>query len=160
MSLLDHTRPSGSLLRKTRIFAVIVILSNLAGNALMSVGLHQIGSLLDKSPLAYVLALTNPYVAAGVGLLIIWTIAHMMLLSWADLSYVLPVASFGYALTAVVGRVFLHETVSASRWGGVSLIVLGILLVGHTSPSSTPRDKALAGQPQTNPETEPELVMQ
>lgn len=127
------------LLRKTRIFALIVILSSVAGNSLLSVGLRQHGSLVGKPALAYVLALLHPYVAVGVALLIVWMIAHMMLLSWADLSYVLPVTSMGYVLTAVVGRVFLHENVSWTRWAGVAVIVAGFTLVSRTPPSSRPR---------------------
>ena len=33
----------------------------------------------------------------------------MALLSWADLSYVLPVTAIGYVLVALVGRVFLQS---------------------------------------------------
>jgi drug/metabolite transporter (DMT)-like permease len=53
------------------------------------------------------------------------------------LSYVLPVTSIGYVLPAVVGRFFLHEQVSLLRWAGISLIMLGVILVGRTSPQTT-----------------------
>lgn len=149
-----ETHRSAALLRKTRIFALIVIFSNVLGNSLLGVGLHQIGSLLGKPPAAYVTALFNPYAAAGVALLIVWMITHMMLLSWADLSYVLPLTSLGYVLTAVAGRVFLHETVSWTRWMGVCVIVLGFSLVSRTSPASAPAKKKAAPVPDR------ELVLQ
>jgi len=82
-------------------------------------------------------ALFNPWVAVGVSLLIVWLLSHMALLSWADLSYVLPVTSIAYVLAAVVGRLFLHEQVSLVRWAGISLIMLGVILVGRTSPRTT-----------------------
>jgi uncharacterized membrane protein len=117
---------------KTRVFTILVVVSNVAGNYLLSVGLRQVGSLIGKSPLAYIAALFNGWVAAGVALLIVWMFSQLALLSWADLSYVMPVTSIGYVLAAVVGRVFLHETVSWQRWAGIWLIVLGVLLVSRT----------------------------
>ncbi len=65
-------------------------------------------------------------------MLILWMLSHMALVSWADLSYVLPVTSLGYALVALSGKVFLHEHVSLARWAGVFLIIGGVVLVGQT----------------------------
>lgn len=117
---------------KTRIVTAVVILSNVLGDSILRYGLQQVGSLVAKPPLAYILALFNPLVAVGVSLLILWMLSHMALVSWADLSYVLPVTSIGYALVAVCGRVFLHEQVSLARWAGIFLIVMGVILVGQT----------------------------
>jgi uncharacterized membrane protein len=126
-----------ALLFKTRILTVIVVLTQVLGDYFLSRGLRQVGSLVGSSPLDFILALANPWVALGVVLLISWLFAHMVLLSWADLSYVLPVTSVGYVLVTLTGRFFLHETVSVTRWSGVILIVLGIMLVSRTSPSTT-----------------------
>ena len=130
--------PVKTLLLKTRIFTAIVVVTNVLGNSLLSLGMRGVGELLTLSPVPYVKALFNPLVAAGVSLLIVWLLSHMALLSWADLSYVLPVTSIAYALAAVVGRVFLHEQISLARWAGVALIVVGVALVGRTVPRTTP----------------------
>jgi uncharacterized membrane protein len=53
----------------------------------------------------------------------------MTLLSWADLSYVLPVTAIGYVLVALLGRVFLAEQIPVKRWAGIVLIVAGVALV-------------------------------
>ena len=129
--------PVKTLLLKTRIFTAIVVVTNVLGNSLLSLGMRGVGELLTLSPVPYVKALFNPLVAAGVSLLIVWLLSHMALLSWADLSYVLPVTSIAYALAAVVGRVFLHEQISLARWAGVALIVIGVALVGRTVPRTT-----------------------
>ena len=42
----------------------------------------------------------------------------MTLLSWADLSYVLPVTSIGYVLTAFLGKYFFAEQITWQRWFG------------------------------------------
>jgi uncharacterized membrane protein len=125
-----------TLLLKTRILTVIVVLTQVLGDYFLSRGLHQVGSLVDKPPLAFIVAFLNPWVALGVTLLILWLFSHMVLLSWADLSYVLPVTSIGYVLIAITGRFFLHEAVSPMRWCGVFLIVAGVILVGRTAPSN------------------------
>ena len=122
------------LRQKTRNFTALVILSNLFGNFSLSWGLRQVGRLISLSPWAYVEALFNPWVALGVSLLIVWLLSHMALLSWADLSYVLPVTSIGYVLSALAGRFLLHEDISSWRWAGILLIVLGVTLVARTAP--------------------------
>lgn len=127
---------AGSLHFKTRVFTAIVVLTNVLGNFSLSWGMRSVGHLLTWSPLRYMQALLNPWVAMGASLLILWLLSHMALLSWADLSYVLPVTSIGYVLIALVGRVFLHEQVSGPRWAGIALIVLGVALVGRTAPGS------------------------
>lgn len=130
------THRHAALLLKTRILTVIVVLTQVVGDYFLSYGLRGAGSLLGRPPLDYILALANPWVALGVGLLISWLFSHMILLSWADLSYVLPVTSIGYVLVTLTGRFFLHEAVSPMRWCGVVLIVLGVMLVGQGAPHS------------------------
>ena len=125
------------LLLKTRVLTVIVILANVLGNFAMSWGLKRHGAALGDSALDYLRVFLNPWVLAGVSLLIVWLLARMALLSWADLSYVLPVTSIGYVLNAVMGKVFLAERVTAPRWFGTLLIVAGVALVGATSVRTT-----------------------
>lgn len=141
-----QTEPA-HLLLKTRIFTVLVVLSNVLGNLALSLGLRRVGRLVSLSPVAYIQALFDPWVAAGVVLLIVWMLSHMTLLSWADLSYVLPVTSVGYVLAAVAGRLFLAEQITVARWAGIALIVAGVSLVGRTAVRTRPHARgAGAGQ--------------
>ncbi|MEP7361985.1 MAG: hypothetical protein ABI972_01920 [Acidobacteriota bacterium] len=100
----------------------MVVLSNLAGNLCLNWGMKQSGELLQ------------PAVVAGVALLIVWTLARMALLSWADLSFVLPVTAVGYVLSAAAGMVFFGEHVAAERWAGAALVTVGAALVGAEAP--------------------------
>ena len=120
------------LVFKTRVFTVIVVLSNVLGNFSLSFGMRRVGRVVSLSPIAYVEALFNPWVAFGVALLILWTLSHMALLSWADLSYVLPVTAIGYVLVALAGWAFLNEQISTARAAGITLIVSGVVLVSAT----------------------------
>ena len=123
-------------LLKTRIVTLFVVLTQVFGDYFLSRGLRQVGSLVGQPATAYIAAFLNPWVALGVSLLILWLFSHMVLLSWADLSYVLPVTSIGYVLVALTGRFFLNESVSWLRWSGIAMIVAGVFLVGRTAPST------------------------
>lgn len=105
---------------KAGLLTLVVVVSNVAGNLLLSLGLKSEAGVLW------------PLVAGGVALLILWTLARMALMSWADLSYILPVTAIGYVLSAIAGKVFLSENISLMRWSGTLLIVAGIALVGRT----------------------------
>lgn len=71
--------------------------------------------------------------------MVIWLIARLALLSWADLSYVLVVTSFSYVLSAIAGAVGLNESVTWIHWLGICLITLGVALVARTAPHTTGR---------------------
>ena len=133
---MDATRDR-TLRRKSLIFALIAILGNVIGNVLLGAGMHQVGPTVSLSPLAYLRVLGNPLVISGVALLAIWFLANLSLLSWADLSYVLPVTAGGYALAAILGWAALDEAVSIPHWLGVALISVGAIVVGRTRPHTT-----------------------
>jgi len=125
---------------KTIVMTLVVTLSSVAGNFALAWGMRKTAPDALGSPLGYIAVLFDPWVAAGVILLIVWLVSQMLLLSWADLSYVLPVTSAGYVLTAISGRLFLNEHISPARWAGVTLIMAGVLLVGRTQHSTVGQD--------------------
>jgi drug/metabolite transporter (DMT)-like permease len=136
---------SARLRLKTWICAVIVIFSNVFGNFFMKRGMPA----ELATPLEYITVLFRPSVALGVCLLILWMLARMALVSWADLTYGLPVTSIGYVLVAIVGRVLLHEQLSAKRWAGIALIMAGVALVsGRTAPRTAGLKSRAAGSGQ------------
>jgi uncharacterized membrane protein len=118
---------------KTRLFVAVVVLSSMLGNFFLTWGVRQMGKLLTFSPMVYLRAMLNPWVVLGVALLLVWLLAHTLILSWADLSYVLPVTSIGYVLTALMGKIFLHEEISVGHWTGILLIVVGVGMVDRTA---------------------------
>jgi drug/metabolite transporter (DMT)-like permease len=122
---------------KTVILTLVLIFANVAGNFSLTWGMRRTGAGVLESPLGYITALFDPWVALGVCLLLVWMLSQMALLSWADLSYVLPVTSAGYVLAAIAGRLFLQEQISAGRWTGIALIMSGVALVGRTAHSTT-----------------------
>jgi len=123
---------------KTAIFAALVVVTNVSGNFFLKRGMPA-----DlPSPLAYIGVLFRPWVALGVSLLIVWLLSRMALLSWADLSYVVPVTAIGYVLVALTGRLFLNERISPTRWAGIVLIMAGVSLVSIATKPQTWRTKS------------------
>ena len=122
---------------KTRILTLVVILSNVLGNLSLSMGMKAETALGTRTFLLYAKAFFSPMVLLGVSLLIVWLLSRMALMSWADLSYILPITSLGYVLSAVAGKFFLAETITSRRWAGTLLIVLGTVLVSFTKPKTS-----------------------
>ena len=118
-----------SLRWKTQVFAVLVVLTNSIGNLFIALGMRA-SSDVTAAPLEFVRAIFQPQVSIGILLLILWLLLRMAMLSWADLTYVLPVTAAGYALSALLGRLFLAEQITPARWAGTLLIVAGTILVG------------------------------
>jgi len=114
---------------KTRVFALFVILSNAFGNLFLAFGMRSSAD-VTTSPIEFVRAIFQPQVFIGIVLLILWLLTRMAMLSWADLTYVLPVTAVGYVLSALLGRMFLNEQITMARWAGTLLIVAGTILVG------------------------------
>lgn len=126
----------------TFLLVAAVVLLNAFGDLSLTWGLRHISQTLAVNPLPYLQAMLNPFVAAGIAMLIFWLLTRMALMSWADLSFVLPVTSVGYVLVALLGRFFLHESVSRARWAGIVLILCGAMLVGSSSHQRTSASSA------------------
>jgi drug/metabolite transporter (DMT)-like permease len=116
---------------KTFLLVSLVVALNAFGNLALAWGMRH-SSPVGGDPLEYLKAMLNPFVDLGICLLSLWMLTRMALLSWADLSFVLPVTGTGYVLAAIFGHAFLHEKVSLAHWVGVLLVFVGSGMVGST----------------------------
>lgn len=116
--------------KRVALLTALVIILNPLGNLALAWGMKHIAGTVSLNPLDYIHALFDPFTAVGVALLILWLLTRMALMSWADLSFILPVSAMGYALSALFGQIFLNEAVSRTHWIGIMLIVLGAALAG------------------------------
>ncbi len=132
-----QTIESQRLAWKTAIVCAIVVGTTVAGCYALARGLRHVGGFASWSPVPYIEASVHFWIAVGVILMVMWLIARLALLSWADLSYVLVVTSFSYVLSAVAGAVGLNEKVTWIHWLGICLITLGVALVAYTPPHTT-----------------------
>jgi drug/metabolite transporter (DMT)-like permease len=55
--------------------------------------------------------------------------ALLALLSWDDLSFVVPVTALNYVVSAAGSAVFLRERVDRTRWAGVLLVCVGVAVM-------------------------------
>ena len=137
-------------LRKYLVLIGVTVFGS-TGDALLSHGMKQIGSVsLHDLPVLFV-AVMNPWVAGGILLLLAFFAAYMNALSWADLTYVLPASSLGYVVLAMTARFVLHEQVSPLRWmgivlisGGVGFVAGGPALTSHGHHDDRPPEPSLA----------------
>ena len=130
--------PQRELRHKTRCLTAAFLATTVAGNFFLSEGMHEVGHTVTWSVSQYLAALLNPWVIGGVAVLILWLISQLSLLSWADLSFVLPVTSLAYVIAAIVGRVVMNDRVPPLHWIGIVLIMAGAIIVGRTMPRTTP----------------------
>ena len=123
---------------KTYSLVVSVVFFSSLGNVLLSKGMKQIGEIKNYSPSALLAVFARTFTSAtiwtGILSFLIFFVSYLLLVSWADFSYVQPVCAIGYAVVAVLSYFLLGEVISPMRWTGVVLICAGVALVGGTEP--------------------------
>ena len=116
----------------------IAVLSQATGNVLLSRGMKLIAgegpTLAPDWPALFLQAVHTPSVLLGVGFLIIFFALFASALSKADLSFVLPAISSEVVINVWFAKYFLHEAVPPTRWLGVVLISIGVILVLRSAP--------------------------
>lgn len=135
---MTHTR---RLQLKTIPLILISIILGPLGNVFLGKAMKRVGSLtsariLDLVPVAS-RVLGSGYIWLGIACLLAFFIIHMLLLTWADYSYVQPATSLSYLSITMLSSLVLGEAISPLRWLGVIVICLGVFVVGRTSPSTT-----------------------
>ncbi len=127
-------------LKTVLLISVIVVFAPL-GNVLLGKGMRGVGSAVTWQPqeLGRVLLriAASPYIWLGIVSLLTFFVAYMVVLSWADYSYVQPASSFSYLVVAVLGYLLLGEVISPLRWLGIAVICAGVFVVGRTPHSTT-----------------------
>lgn len=76
---------------------------------------------------------TTPKVWLAISLMATFFFLWLAVLSFADLSYALPMTGLTYVLNGALVGPLLGETVTPARWAGIILIALGVGLVSVTS---------------------------
>ena len=135
---------------KTYVVVMIAALSAAVGESLLSFGMRRYGSMNLAEPSHWLVLVSsvvrNPYVFMGVVFLSIFFFLYLAALSWADLSFVLPLTAVSYLFAALLAKFFLKEEVSWHRWAGTIVIVIGIALVALGGKSRS-IDRPLPGPP-------------
>jgi len=111
------------------------------GDVLLRKGMKQVGGItawsLSALGHAFVRTFRTETIWMGIGSLLLFFVAYLMVLSWADYSYVQPASATGYFFVVLLGYLILGEVIAPMRWIGVLVICLGVMLVGGTPPRTT-----------------------
>jgi uncharacterized membrane protein len=124
---------------KTYILLAPIVLFASTGNVLLGKGMKQIGDIpwsISALGGLFVRTFINGWVWLGIGSLLLFLVSFMVVLSWADYSFVMPASAASYAVATLMSHWLLGELVTPQRWVGVALICLGVALVTRTPSSS------------------------
>jgi uncharacterized membrane protein len=128
---------------KTFLLILVMVTAGPLGNVLLGKGMKQAGTLAVWPPAEALHTAFRVFgtgsIWLGVASLLTFFLANVLVLSWADYSYVQPASSIAYGVVALLGYFMLGEPVSPLRWLGIAIICLGVLVVGQTNPRSLER---------------------
>jgi drug/metabolite transporter (DMT)-like permease len=134
-------KSSAGLHAKTSILILLMVLFGPLGDVLLRKGMKQIGAVPVGSPSAlpgfFLQTFSSGMIWMGIGFLLLFFISYLLVLSWADYSFVQPASATGYAVVSLLGYLILGEVVTSLRWAGVAVICVGVFLVGRTPPRTT-----------------------
>jgi len=140
-----HLATPKTHLFRTYLFVALMVLFGSIGNVLFSKGMKQMGEVNQWSTTAlaalFVKILLSGWIWLGIAGQLGFLVAFLLVLSWADYSFVFPVSAISYAFVALLAHVFLGEQVSLMRWLGVGMISLGVVLVGRTPANTRERSR-------------------
>jgi len=103
------------------------------GHLFLSKGMQSIGALDYSEPTQlffyFISALTNTWVISGILMELAYFLLWLVILSWADVSWAVPMNAIEYVFVAILAQFFLGEEVHLTRWIGVIFISFGVILM-------------------------------
>ena len=112
---------------------MIIIISTSLGDVLIASGLRHLGEITSWKARNLILygkkVISNVPFLSGVFFLTVSLISFMIVLSWADVSLVVPATSVSYVITTLGAKFYLKETISSLRWVGTAFVCLGVALI-------------------------------
>jgi bacterial/archaeal transporter family protein len=117
----------------TAFMVLMIVTSNATGDVLITRGMKEIGDISAVSPLQFLKivksVLTNLSFLSGVFCLAVSFFSFMIVLSWADLSFVVPATAVVYVVSILGAKFILKEEISPLRWAGTLLVCVGVAMV-------------------------------
>ena len=136
----------------TKLIAILLtgLVLEAVGVVFLSQGLHEIGEVKSYSAgeigRIILRGAGNHNVLLGILLEAVFFGVLIYLLSQRDVSLIWPLTSLGFVITALAARLVRHEEISALRWTGVAIIVIGAALVAWSEQAK--KAPAMPASPQ------------
>lgn len=122
-------------MREAVLFFFIVV-AGTAGELSVSRAMKGVGEVHDFSPrsiLTFVLeSFRLPWMWVGIALMSLAFFSLLAILSFEQVSLVVPVSALSYAAGALGAKAFLGERISRNRWIGIAMVCLGVTIVWWT----------------------------
>lgn len=117
----------------------IAIALSVSGELMLKLGMNRYAAAfgaLDLSPATLLPTLfrvfTQPLIFLGFVLVFGASIFWLAVLSRVNLSFAYPMLALGYVLTALFSRLLFNEAISPTRWAGIVVICVGVVLVSRS----------------------------
>ena len=111
------------------------VLLNAGAQLLLKAGTNPVGafqfSMENVVPIGWKLA-TQPHIVSGLGCYVISVVVWVMALSRVEVSIAYPMLSIGYVVNALAAWYLLGEAVSAMRFAGIFVIIIGVVMVARS----------------------------
>lgn len=120
--------PNLAVIGQVLLFVFILLI----GNICWKMGIVKMNGFMmgDKSLVSNIMTLfSSPWMWAGGIFYVLGTLWWFYIISREDLSYVYPMVSIGYILTAIAGVIIFKESVSMIRWVGMGIVSLGFIIL-------------------------------
>ena len=111
---------------------VFSIICSVAGQTVLKLGTTQMGSHPNAGAEFLLTAFRSPLVWLGLVFYGVSVLAWILVLSRLPLSLAYPFLALNFVLIAITSSVFLGESIPPMRWGGIGLIIAGILLIARS----------------------------
>lgn len=118
---------------------MVSVLFAVGGQLTLKTAMDSVGRIGKTSQVGDTLlrAMKEPLLWLGLALFGISALFWLVVLSRVRLSVAYPIVGISYILIVLLARFRLHEHVPALRWVGVSVIALGIAIIGFSFRSKT-----------------------
>jgi len=115
------------------IFFFFIVVSGTGGELCVSRAMKSLGEVHDFRPRALVefvlRAMRLPWMWLGMAMMALGFFALLAILSFREVSFVVPVSALSYVVGAVGAKLFLGERITANRWLGIAIVAIGVTLV-------------------------------
>ena len=110
-----------------------IVVAGTGGELCVSRAMKSIGEVYDFRPkaiLSFVLqSLRLPWMWLGIALMSLGFFSLLAVLSFQEVSFVVPVTALSYAAGAFGAKAFLGENITRNRWIGIAVVCIGVTIV-------------------------------
>jgi drug/metabolite transporter (DMT)-like permease len=122
-------------MRETVLFFLIVV-AGTAGELSVSRAMKSVGEVHDFRPrsiLRFVLqSFRLRWMWVGIALMTLAFFSLLAILSFRQVSFVVPISALSYVAGAFGAQLFLRERINRNRWIGIAIVCLGVTIVWWT----------------------------